>query len=75
MKKKLLAELFPFLNIYYLKIQLIKVLISLDSSRLYGRTLENSKTGGFRDFFGDFGGLEINRGHEIQTFFHMLFYI
>ena len=36
---------------YYLKKQLIKIRSSLDSSRPYGRLLENLKTWDFRDLF------------------------
>ena len=46
-KQKFLA----FLNVYYPKTNLIKALYSLDSSRSYGRILENPKTGSSRDLF------------------------
>ena len=36
---------------YYPKTHLIIALNSLDSSRLYGRLLENQKTGGSRELF------------------------
>ena len=50
-KKKLLAEMFCILNVYYPKTYLIKVFNSLDSSRPYERLLENHKTGGSRELF------------------------
>ena len=42
-KKIFSAEFFAFLNVYYPKTHLIKALNSLDSSRPYGRLLENQK--------------------------------
>ena len=45
------------MNAYYPKTHLVKALNSLDSSRPYGRLLENPKTGGSRELFlieGDF---------------------
>ena len=42
---------FFFLNIYYHQTHLIKALYTLDSSRSYGRLLENPKTGASRDIF------------------------
>ena len=50
-KKKLWKEFFVFLNVYCPKTHLIKALYSLDSSRSYGRLLENPKTGASRDLF------------------------
>ena len=50
-KKIFSAEFFAFLNVYYPKTHLIKALNSLDSSRPYGRLLENQKTGGSRELF------------------------
>ena len=49
--KKFRQKFFAFLNAYYPKAQLIKALNSLDSSRTYGRLLENPKTGGSRELF------------------------
>ena len=40
-----------FLNFYYPKTHLIKALYSLDSSRSYGRLLENPKPGASRELF------------------------
>ena len=40
-EKKNCQKVFAFLNSYYPKIQLIKALNSFDSSRPYGRLLEN----------------------------------
>ena len=58
---------------------------SFDSSKPYGRLLENQKKGALKNYFclkitfkiapqkffqkkhSDFGGLETNRKHEIQT--------
>ena len=39
------------LNVYYPKAHLVKGLNSFDSSRSYGRLLENQKTGGSRELF------------------------
>ena len=52
MKKKFFWQKFlAFLNVYYPKTHLIKALYSLDSSRSYGRLLENPKIGACRDLF------------------------
>ena len=50
-KKKIRQKFLAFLNVYYPKTHLIKALYSLDSSRSYGRLLENPKTGASRDLF------------------------
>ena len=51
-RKKIFRQKFlAFLNFYYPKTHLVKALCSLDSSRSYGRLLENPKTGGSRDLF------------------------
>ena len=49
--KKLSAECFAFLNAYYPKTHIIQSLNSLDSSRPYGRLLENQKTWGSKELF------------------------
>ena len=49
--KKFRQKYFAFLNVYYPKTYLIKVLNSLYTSRLNGRLSQNPKTGGFRDLF------------------------
>ena len=49
-KKKFRKKFLTFLNFCYLKSRVVKALCSLDSSRSYGRLLENPKTGGSRDF-------------------------
>ena len=49
--KKILPEIFAFLNAYYPKTHLIKVLNSLDSARLNGGLSQYPKTGGFRELF------------------------
>ena len=49
--QKCKKEFLAFLNVYYLKTHLIKALYSLDSSRSYGRLLENPKTGASRELF------------------------
>ena len=46
-RQKILA----FLDVYYFQTHLIKALYTLDSSRSYGRLLENLKTGVSRDLF------------------------
>ena len=51
LKKKFSHKFLAFLNLCYPKAHLIKALYSLDSSRSYGRLLENPKRGSFRDFF------------------------
>ena len=80
-KKKIRHIFFAFLNAYYTKTHLIKSSNFLNSSRPYGRLLENQKTGGSRELFlisktapqkfffkrhSDFGGLETNQKHDIQ---------
>ena len=50
-KKKIRQKLLTFLNAYHPKTQLIKIQNSLDSSRPYGRLLENQKTGDLRSYF------------------------
>ena len=50
-KKNFRQKFLAFLNVYYLKTHLIKVLNSLDSSRPNGRPSQNQKTGGFRGLF------------------------
>ena len=50
-KKKIRQKFLAFLNVYYPKTHLIKALYSLDSSRSYGRLLENLKTRASRDLF------------------------
>ena len=49
--KKLSAECFAFLNAYYPKTRIIQSLNSLESSRPYGRLLENQKTWGSKELF------------------------
>ena len=49
--KKIWQKFLAFLNVCYPKTHLIRALYSLDSSRSYGRLLENSKTGASRDLF------------------------
>ena len=44
-------KFFAFLNAYYPKTHLIKVLNSLDSARLNGGLSQYPKTGGFRELF------------------------
>ena len=51
MKKKLLAEIFEFLNVYYSEIHLIKALNSLDSSKPHNWLLKIQKIGGSRKLF------------------------
>ena len=48
-KKTCWQKFFAFLNMYLSKTQLIKIHNSLDSSKPYGRLLENQKTGGSRE--------------------------
>ena len=50
-KKNFPHKFLAFLNVYYPKTNLIKTLNYLDSSRSNGRLSQNSKTGGFREFF------------------------
>ena len=50
-KKNCWQNIFAFLNAYYPKTQLIKIYNFLDSSRPYGRLLENPKTRGCRELF------------------------
>ena len=50
-KKKKWQKLYAYLNVYYPKTQLIKVLNSLDSFRPYGRLLEIPKTWGSMELF------------------------
>ena len=50
-KNIILRNFFAFLNAYYPKTHLIKSHNSLNSSRSYGRLLENQKTGGSRKLF------------------------
>ena len=45
------GKCFAFLNASYTKSHLIKSLNSLDSSRPYGRLLENQKAGDFKELF------------------------
>ena len=88
----MLAEIFYSFECLLNKTQLIKIHNSLDSSRPYGRLLKKIKKLGFMESENDFqtsstvnfpkelpefGDLETNQIHEIQTsiFFHILFYI
>ena len=50
-QKNFQQKFLAFLNVYYPKTHLIKSLYSLDSSRSYGRLLENPKTGDSRNLF------------------------
>ena len=50
-KKKLLAEVFLIFEHLLTQSQLIKIHNVLDSSRPYGRLLENKKSGGSRELF------------------------
>ena len=50
-KRKISIEIFGIFEYLYTKIHLIKALYSLDSSRSYGRRLENQKIGPTRDLF------------------------
>ena len=50
-KKNFSQKFLVFLNVYYPKTCLIKALYSHDSSRSYGKILENLKTGASRDLF------------------------
>ena len=50
-KNNLLAEIFYIFDCHYPKTHPIKPLSSLDSSRTYGRPLENQKAGGSRELF------------------------
>ena len=50
-QKKFRQKYFAFLNVYYPKTYLIKVLNCLYTSRLNGRLSQNPKTGGFRGLF------------------------
>ena len=49
-KKKFRQKFLIILNFCYPKSRVVKALCSLDSSRSYGRLLENPKTRGSRDF-------------------------
>ena len=84
-KKHFWQKFLAFLNAFYPKTHLSKYLNSPDSSRPYGRLLQNLKARSSRDLFllendfqnsstkdfpkkhSDFGGLEANWRHEIQT--------
>ena len=50
-KKNFPHKFLAFLNVYYPKTNLMKVLSSLVSSRSNGRLPQNPKTGGSREFF------------------------
>ena len=50
-KKKNLAEIFGIFECLLPQTHLMKTLYSLDSSRSYGRVLENPKTGASRNLF------------------------
>ena len=50
-QKKFSRKLFAFLNAFYPKTHLIQSLNSFDSSRTYGRLLENQKTRGSKALF------------------------
>ena len=49
--QKFVRKLFAYLNASYLKTHLIKSLKYLDSSRVYGRLLENLKIEGYKELF------------------------
>ena len=63
-KKHFRRNFLAFLNVYYPQSHLIKALYTLDSSRSYGKLLENPKTGASREFFSSESDFKTSSGEN-----------
>ena len=76
-KKNICKKFLAFLNVYYAKTHLIKALLILQDQmehyhkiqkrEAFGDTSKTCSVVNFPEKYTDFGGLETNRRHEIQT--------